>query len=69
MCTMSDEVKKCYACHTQDAHPTYDGMCEDCYADIRLTRMYGRRPKDRRVGISPAKVRGTEPPAPGGHDN
>ena len=65
----SEEVKKCAACHAQDAHPTYDGMCEDCYADIRLTRMYGCKPKDRRIGIYPPSVRGIEPPPPGDNDN
>ena len=42
-------AKKCCHCRTQDAHPAYDDWCEDCYADIRLTRMYGRKQKDRSV--------------------
>ena len=66
---MTEQPKKCFACHTQDAHPTYDGMCEDCYADIRLTRMYGRKAKDRRIGVSPVRARGSEPPAPGNRDD
>lgn len=61
---MTSEIKKCCACKAQDAHPTYDGMCEDCYAELRLTRMYGRKPKNRRIGISPVSARGIEPPAP-----
>jgi hypothetical protein len=48
----SDTEKCCY-CRTQDAHPAYNDWCEDCYADIRLTRMYGRRQKDRSIRNSP----------------
>ena len=41
--------QKCCYCRVQDSHPAYNDWCEDCYADIRLTKMYGRRQKDRSV--------------------
>ena len=47
--------KKCCYCHKQSAHPAYNDWCEDCYADIKLTKMYGRRKKDRSLKSAAAK--------------
>ena len=51
------ETKKCRHCHVQDSHPSYDDWCEDCYAEVRLTKMYGRKYKDRSVRGAPKIVR------------
>lgn len=52
--------QKCCYCRKQAAHPAYNDWCEDCYADVRLTKMYGRRAKDRSVRNSPNPVRGVD---------
>jgi|TARA_R110000824_G_scaffold143853_2_gene311614 hypothetical protein len=52
--------KKCCYCHKQSAHPAYNDWCEDCYADIKLTKMYGRRKKDRSLKSSPATIKGVD---------
>lgn len=50
------KTRKCCHCYVQDSHPMYGDWCEDCYAEVRLTKMYGRRHKDRSVRGSPKAV-------------
>ena len=51
------EPKKCRYCHAKDSHPVYGDWCEDCYVEIRLTKMYGRKHKDRSISGSPKTAR------------
>jgi hypothetical protein len=52
--------EKCRCCRMRDSHPVYNDWCEDCYADIKLTKMYGRKQKDRSVRNSSHAVRNVD---------